>query len=339
MNEFYPHRAKIQPVPDGQARPLWSVMIPTYNCANYLRGTLTSVLTQDPGPELMQIEVVDDCSTEDDPKSVVEELGCGRVEFYQQPENVGYIKNFETCLQRAQGHLIHLLHGDDCIRDGFYVKMQQLFEQYPDIGAAFCRHIIMDDNGHWQRISRLEQTNPGVLTNWLERIATELPLQTPSMVVRRKVYESLGGFDRRMLSCGEDWEMWVRIAARYSVAYEPEPLACYRDRSGSLTKTSIRTGQNIRDVRTATIITQSYLPSNKVSYLTKRAGEGWASWAFHYATQFLIHGDLDTAIVQIQEGLHCSHSPKTLKQALPLLLKVAKRKLVQAVRRDAYLKP
>ena len=53
----------IAPVPEGVHRPKWSVMIPTFNCANYLRQTLESVLAQDPGPEQMQIEVVDDCST------------------------------------------------------------------------------------------------------------------------------------------------------------------------------------------------------------------------------------------------------------------------------------
>src|SRR5262249_49179546 len=55
-------RIVIPPVPDGIARPLWSVMIPTFNCASYLRETLRSVLTQDPGRDVMQIEVVDDCS-------------------------------------------------------------------------------------------------------------------------------------------------------------------------------------------------------------------------------------------------------------------------------------
>ena len=61
----------ISPVAEGLHRPLWSVMIPTFNCAKYLRQTLESVLVQDPGTEQMQIEVVDDCSTKDDPEAVV----------------------------------------------------------------------------------------------------------------------------------------------------------------------------------------------------------------------------------------------------------------------------
>lgn len=136
MSEQYPDR--IPPVLCGTPRPLWSVMIPAYNCANYLRETLASVLAQDPGPDVMQIEVVDDCSTKDDPAAVVEELGRGRVVFYQQPKNVGNTRNYQTCLERSRGKLIHLLHGDDCVRDGFYSKMQRAFEN-PDIGASTLR--------------------------------------------------------------------------------------------------------------------------------------------------------------------------------------------------------
>jgi len=81
----------------GLNRPKWSVMIPTFNCANYLRQTLESVLEQDPGPDQMQIEVVDDCSTKDDPESVVREVGRGRVLFYRKTQNEGAAANFNTC--------------------------------------------------------------------------------------------------------------------------------------------------------------------------------------------------------------------------------------------------
>jgi cellulose synthase/poly-beta-1,6-N-acetylglucosamine synthase-like glycosyltransferase len=51
----------IPPVPEGVSRPFWSVMIPTFNCARFLRTTLESVLQQNYPPQAMQIEVVDDC--------------------------------------------------------------------------------------------------------------------------------------------------------------------------------------------------------------------------------------------------------------------------------------
>ena len=147
IDKHWSYRAQILPVPEGTARPFWSVMIPTYNCARFLRQTLESVLSQDPGPDMMQIEVVDDRSTLDDPAAVVAEVGRGRVAFYRQPRNVGHTRNFETCLKRARGKVVHLLHGDDYVLDGFYRKLQHAFESQPQIGAAFCRQIFTDDSG------------------------------------------------------------------------------------------------------------------------------------------------------------------------------------------------
>src|SRR5919202_7111228 len=69
------HRAPVPPVETGVRRPRWSVMIPTYNCAGYLETALRGVLAQAPGPERIQIEVVDDHSTADDPEEVVRRVG------------------------------------------------------------------------------------------------------------------------------------------------------------------------------------------------------------------------------------------------------------------------
>ena len=55
------NRMRLAPVSEAVHRPLWSVMIPTFDCARFLHQTLESVLSQDPGPDVMQIEVIDDC--------------------------------------------------------------------------------------------------------------------------------------------------------------------------------------------------------------------------------------------------------------------------------------
>ncbi|MBE9178458.1 glycosyltransferase [Oculatella sp. LEGE 06141] len=332
-DERFLHRAVIAPVPEECDRPLWSVMIPTYNCAAYLRETLTSVLAQAPAAEEMQIEVVDDHSTQDDPAAVVAEVGQGRVEFYRQPQNVGYIRNFETCLQRSRGHLIHLLHGDDGVRDGFYQTMQRRFDEHPEMGAAFCRHIYMDEHGHWRRLSPLEQPTSGLFEQGLEKIVVRHPIQTPSIVVRRSVYEQLGGFDRRFSCCGEDWEMWVRIAAAYPVGYEVEPLAIYRSHSTSLSGRSVRSGQNIRDVRLASEIIEPYLPPAAAGQLSNKARELWALWGLHCARELLANRDVTGAIAQLQEALNCSRSPTVLFAAAQLSTRLGKRWLRQNVRR------
>lgn len=332
--DFY--HATIPPVPESTRRPLWSVMIPTYNCASYLRESLGSVLEQDPGPDVMQIEVIDDCSTQDDPEAVVAELGHGRVRFYRQPQNVGYIRNFETCLQRSQGHLVHLLHGDDQVLPGFYRKLKDAFERAPESGAAFCRHIYMDEQSHWIGFSRLEQPESGILQNWLERVVVKHPIQTPSIVVRRSVYEHLGGFDRRFGCVGEDWEMWVRIAAHYPIGYEVEPLAAYRlARQGSLSKNSLRSGDYARDLLKANEIVQSYLPDcvapSMANHLLAQAREACAFGILAIAGQLLEVKDVNAAIVQLGEAIRSCHSLKVWKRTAHLALQAAVSQIKQSM--------
>ena len=76
-SEVQQHYIKINQIADEVKRPLWSVIIPTYNCAEFLKQTLQSVLVQDPGEEVMEIIVIDDHSTKDDPEAVVKEFGQG----------------------------------------------------------------------------------------------------------------------------------------------------------------------------------------------------------------------------------------------------------------------
>ncbi|HSR19235.1 MAG TPA: glycosyltransferase, partial [Ignavibacteriaceae bacterium] len=272
MHKNHPHRSEILRVNDTLNRPLWSVMIPSFNCAKYLRETLQSVLSQDLGKENMQIEVVDDCSDLDNPESVVNEIGKNRVNFFRQTYNVGTIKNFETCLLRSRGKIIHILHGDDCVCDCFYNVMSKAFEENPEIGAAFCRQIFIDEKSNWLSLSPLEETQRGILPNALERLAKEQRIMTPSIAVRREVYEKVGSFDDRLI-CSEDWEMWVRIASQYPIWYEPMPLALYRIHNDSNTGRHIRSGEEMKYNCFAIKIFQSYLPEAAADKITNQAKE------------------------------------------------------------------
>ena len=105
-NIIIEHYIKLLPIDEDIKRPLWTVVIPTYNCANYLKETLASVLAQDPGEAIMEIIVVDDHSTKDDPEAIVKEFGQGRVKFIRQEKNVGKVKNYETGLTASRGRYI-----------------------------------------------------------------------------------------------------------------------------------------------------------------------------------------------------------------------------------------
>jgi len=254
---------QILPVPEGIQRPLWSVMIPAYNCSVYLPQAIESVLKQDLGPELMQIEVVDDFSTDADVEELVERVGKGRVAYYRQPENVGSLRNFETCINHSKGIYVHLLHGDDAVEENFYGIIEGLFKDYPLAGAAFTNFSYIDGNGARVPMSNnqlLEE--PGIIDDFLFKIAKRQLIQPPAIVVKREVYEKLGGFFAAHF--GEDWEMWSRIASKYPVAYSPLRMACYRvSNIHSISQQSFLSGQNIRDIIRVIDIIQDYLPESR----------------------------------------------------------------------------
>jgi glycosyltransferase involved in cell wall biosynthesis len=310
----------IDPVPADVHRPLWSVMIPTYNRTKYLEQTLRSVLEQAPGPEVMQIEVIDNCSTKDDPVALVERVGQERVSVYRQPHNVGMIANLTTCIQRARGHLVHILHDDDVVLPGFYNRLQSGFEQDSTIGAAFCRYAHVNEADRQQYLLAAERNTPGILTNWVERIAIEQLIQPPAIVVKREVYEALGGYYPD-LGHAVDWEMWTRIAAHYPVWYEPQTLAHYRVHAASDTSDLIRSGRNVVDTRKAIEIFQSYLPQATANTLADKARENSAIWSLIIARRMLAKGDISAMKAQIQEALQCSRSPRVLGllSLLPML--------------------
>lgn len=325
-------QAVIPSVPPGEARPLWSVMIPSYNCARFLEYTLRSVLAQDPGPEAMQIEVIDDASSADDPETVVARVGAGRVGFHRQQHNVGHVRNFETCLARSRGRLIHLLHGDDAVLPGFYRTMEHAFHLRPDVGAAFCRHRYIDEEGRGLAYGRVIQGHRGVVNDWLHKIAVRQQLQTCAMVVRRDVYEEVGGFDRRIRAYGEDWEMWVRIASRYPVWYEPEALAEYRLHGASLAARAYPTGQNAQDMRQAMDIIRTYLAPANSRPLMRRARNISAVSAVRNARKAARRGDWATARVQMREGWRTSLAPGALARVAWMVVRGLFRRGARTIR-------
>jgi glycosyltransferase involved in cell wall biosynthesis len=327
----HPHRATIEPVPSGVDRPLWSVMIPTYNCARYLSKTLESVLAQDPGPEIMQIEVVDDCSTKDDPAEVVRSVGRGRVGFYRQPQNRGHVRNFETCLKRSRGRLIHQLHGDDYVQYGFYRTLGAAFETHPEVGLAACRQLYARADGHWFGMSSLRQQQSGIWDNALEELTLWGGLQTPSVVVRRECYEALGGFDERLL-CTEDYEMWVRIASRFAVWYETECLAVYRFHPGSNSARDASTAESIRDARRAMdIIAEDRsrtLPPDWQHVVLRRLARASIALAENY----LDERRFQSAVAALREAFRCTASLETFARAVWCVLRAMVRSVTRRLR-------
>lgn len=309
-----PEFPEIAAVPPGIYRPLWSVMIPTYNCTKYLETTLLSLLAQAPSLELMQIEVIDNCSTEGDPEALVKELGRGRLSFYRHSQNIGLIGNFNTCIKRSVGRLIHILHCDDLVLPGFYETLQRAFEQEPTIEAAFCRSVYINEEGAQIGLSPFSRATPGIFPDLLEWISQSHLIESPAFVVKRDVYERLGGFHQDLFHAG-DTEIYMRIASQCPVWYEPASLASYRKHSQSLTSTLIESGANAKNVRRAMEISQLYLPKTIATQLR----EFEAINAFRSVCWLLVKLNFKAANIQMKEVWQLSHSLRAISKMVIFL--------------------
>nr|WP_245327758.1 glycosyltransferase [Hymenobacter fodinae] len=295
-------------------------MIPSYNCSSYLEVALRSVLQQAPSAEKMQIEVVDDCSTDADVSSLVAELGQGRVLFFRQEQNVGSLRNFETCINRAQGQLVHILHGDDFVAEGFYAEQEQLFARFPGTGAAFTNFLYVDEHGDSIQAPQGLLTEPGILPNWVTTLAQGQRVQFPAMVVKRAVYEHLGSFYG--VHYGEDWEMWTRIAASYPVAHSPRALAMYRVHTNNITSTTYLSGQCIRDTSIVIELIQQYLPREQRADLRNICRRNYALYYAETANKlYKITRNRKAALKQAYDALRLDFNPVTFKLFSKLCIK------------------
>lgn len=307
----------VDPVQDGP-RPLWSVMIPTYNCAAQAALTLEAVVCQAPGADKMEIVVVDDASS-DDIADVVARHG-GRVRLHGQQHNLGVPDNLTAAIRLSRGRLVHLLHGDDLVEPGFYAAMEHAFAD-EEAGAAYCRYAFIDQQGAQIGLGPLERQDMGRLPDALRLLASEQRIMTPSICVRRAVYERLGGF-HPALKCAEDWEMWVRIARHYPVIYVPETLARYRMQDNSNTGRNVAAARDVLFNALAIDLIRDHLPSDIAGAVTARARRTYARSALAMARRCAARGDVQAAKAQLWAGLRLDHSFPSLADATRALASI-----------------
>ena len=312
---------RIGPRPEGEVRPFWSVMIPTYNRFEYLGETLRSILAQDPGQQHMQIAVVDDCSTAADPEVVLRDLGVSqRVELFRLREHVSISSAWNQCIENARGSFVHIMHSDDLVLPGYYERLRAAFEAHPEAAMAFCRVRWIDADSHPTIVGPLEMPTAGLLRqSVLETLSVTNRIQCPAVVVRRGIYETLGGF-RDDLYYALDWEMWLRIGWNHPVWYESEILFSWREHAGSETARLTRNNKNLADMRNCIGIINEYLPPARRKELRQRALSEWGYEAVWHARGLLQGRLYSEALQSVGAAWRYGTSLRVLRGSLMLVL-------------------
>jgi hypothetical protein len=202
--------------------PLVSVIIPSFNHARYIRECIDSVFCQT--FKDFEVIVVDDGSS-DESLDILRSFG-NRIRLIEQ-SNRGTQAARNRGLQLAKGKYIALLDSDDgWLPNKLEVQIDALSRQ-PEIGLlySFCHTINADGSRRkkeWHYGKPIDHPN-GALAQLLQ----ECFIPALTVVFRRQCIDEVGYFDEELLGSG-DWDMWIRIAAKYPIACVNEPLALYR---------------------------------------------------------------------------------------------------------------
>ncbi|ART49639.1 glycosyltransferase family 2 protein [Acidovorax carolinensis] len=212
-------------------KPRVSVVIPVRNGKDYLQEALDSVLQQSFTD--LELLLINDGSTDDDYDRyalqdqrirVIHLTGTG----VSRARNVG--------IAQSRGELIAFLDADDLWFPGKLQAQVRYFDDHPDVGVVFGKFIrwpalpgggFAPASSLIQDASRFTTAEPE-RSGWLyARLLKGLLVGMNTAVIRRGVYEAIGGFDESMRQ-GEDYDFWLKSSRISEMHSLNGPVALYR---------------------------------------------------------------------------------------------------------------
>lgn len=204
-----------------------SVIIPNYNYERFLREAIDSVRGQ--SYRDMEVIVVDDGST-DGSKEVIESYGLKIEAIFQKNQGVAAARN--NGVAASDGEFIAFLDADDAWMPSKIERQTEKFADDPKLGMVHVGVVEIDDGG--TELRKRTDGQCGSVANELLQFERPVILGGGSgIMVRRDVFNEIGGFDPQM-STSADWDLFYRIAKRYSVGFVPGVLLRYRVHSSNM---------------------------------------------------------------------------------------------------------
>jgi glycosyltransferase involved in cell wall biosynthesis len=219
--------------------PAVSVVIPAYNAARYVAAAVRSVLAQ--GAPDVEVVVVDDGSTDGTAEAAAQVAREGRAVRVLRVANGGPGRARNAGVAASRAPLVAFLDADDRWLPGGLALRRRLLEGAP--GAALAHGLVryVDEAGTPIAFDPLAFGPPADRRGGrvLRALFWGNFVHTSTVLVRRSALDEVGGFDERRALI-EDYDLWLRLAARRPFVFTPEPVALYLWRLDSLGKSNFR---------------------------------------------------------------------------------------------------
>jgi len=208
----------------ANGKPLLSVIIPTFNRAQFLREALESVADQSYFNSIpdsfWQLIVVDDGST-DSTLSAVNSFPF-RIDYIYIPQSgVSTARNLG--LSRAKGEYIAFLDSDDLWKPEKIETQMKYMQDHPATRVC-CTEEIWIRRGKFVNPQKKHQKYSGMI---FDKVLPLCLLSLSSAMFQCRLFREIGNFDESLPAC-EDYDLGIRIASRYPMVFLNEPLIIKR---------------------------------------------------------------------------------------------------------------
>ena len=188
----------------------FSVIIPTYNRASFIEKTIYSVLNQTyPNFELI---IIDDGST-DNTEDIVKSILDNRIRYYKT-ENGERAKARNFGAKVSKGDYVNFLDSDDMLLLNHLEEALKLISIHE---SAEIFHLNFDIRDEDEKILLKPKILNGDLN--LQLVKKGNLLSSNGVFIRKDIAVLYPFNEDRALSASEDYELWLRLAARYKIYY------------------------------------------------------------------------------------------------------------------------
>lgn len=208
------------------AEPKVSVYLASYNHAGFLAQALDSVLAQT--HRNLELVLVDDGST-DASLAIAQSYAkrhADRILVLTHPDggHRGISASVNLAIRHATGAYCAAMSSDDVWDRDMVAVEATVLDRHPDVGLVYAQATVIDGAGgaNGRVIGEDVTREPGPLA----RLLIGDPIPGCAIMVRRACVEAVGPYDEALVY--SDWELWLRIAARWGVMFLDRPLASYR---------------------------------------------------------------------------------------------------------------
>jgi glycosyltransferase involved in cell wall biosynthesis len=212
--------------------PWVDIVVPVYNGASHLRETLATIENQT--YKQMHIYIVDDHSSDETPSILANHRSRFPLQIIRHPENRGLSAARNSGISSGTGDYIAILDADDIWRPSKIEKQVAMFQSSePSLGIVSSDFQIIDEHGVMNDDSIFDYCRDLTPLSRQVLVLGNVVSGGSAALIKRECFNQCGGFDESLSAC-EDWEMWHRIAAAYSIRIIREPLVLVRRHSQSM---------------------------------------------------------------------------------------------------------